>query len=81
MNICNKEFPICENENPKPVFKKDGQNIIHFKKILEKQYAEKSKASMSIKLIKHVNSLTFHLQEEETSDKLEEDLMDILENF
>ena len=36
---------------------------------------------MSRELLKQVNSLTFLVQEEETLDKLEEDLIDIIEDL
>ena len=35
---------------------------------------------MCIELLKQINSLTFHIQEEETLNKLEDILRDILEN-
>ena len=81
LNIYNEEIPIYENENPKPVFKKDEQSTIHFNTLPEKQYSERSKSPMCIESLKEINSLTFHVQEEETLDRVEEDLRDILEDL
>ena len=80
MGKSNEEFPVCENKAPESVCKNDDQNA-YFKTLPKKQYVERSKASMCRELLKQINSLTFLVQEEETLDKLEEDLRDIVEDL
>ena len=74
----NEEFPVCENKGPEPVCKNVDQSA-YFKTLPKKQYVKRSKASMCRELLKQINSLTFLVLEEETLDKLEEDLKDITE--
>ena len=80
MGKSNEEFPVCENKAPESVCKNDDQNA-YFKTLPKKQHVERSKASMCRELLKQINSLTFLVQEEETLDKLEEDLRDIVEDL
>ena len=80
MDKSNEEFPICENESPEPVCKNDDQSV-YFKTLPKKQYVKRAKASMCRELLKQINSLTFLVLEEETLDKIEEDLRDIVEDL
>ena len=75
-----EEFPVCENEDPEPVCKNDGQSV-YFKTLPKKQYVKRSKTSMCRELLKQINFLTFLVLEEETLDKLEEDLRDNVEDL
>ena len=75
----NEELPVCENEAPEPVCKNDDHNA--FKTLPKKQYLKRSKTSRCRELLKQINSLTFLVLEEETLDKLEEDLRDIVEDL
>ena len=76
----NEEFPVCENKGPEPVCKNVDQSA-YFKTLPKKQYVKRSKASMCRELLKQINSLTFLVLEEETLDKLEEDLRDVVEDL
>ena len=80
MDKSNEEFPVCENESPEPVSKNDDQSV-YFKTLPKKQYVKRAKASMCRELLKLINSLTFLVLEEETLDKLQEDLRDIMEDL
>ena len=68
--------PTCENEDPELVSK-----LAYFNALPKKQYARRSKASVCRELLNQINSLTFLVLEEETLDKLEEDLKDITEDL
>ena len=81
MNKCDEEFPIFENENPHLVCKNDHQSLLYFNALPKKQYAKRSKVLMSRELLKQLNSLTFVVLEEETLDKTEEDLRDIVKDL
>ena len=76
----NEEFPVCENEAPEPVCKNDDQNA-YFKTLPKKQHVKRSKVSMRRELLTQTNSLIFLVLEEETLEKLGEDLRDIVEDL
>ena len=80
MGKSNEQFPVCKNKAPESVCKDDGQNA-YFKTLPKKQYEKGSKASTCRELLKQINSLTFLVLEEETLDKIEEDLRDIVEDL
>ena len=79
MDKSNEELPVYENVAPEPVCKNDDHNA--FKTLPKKQYLKRSKTSMCRELPKQINSLTFLVLEEETLDKLEKDLRDIVEDL
>ena len=81
MNKCDEEFPICENENPHLVCKNDDQSLLYFNALPKSQYAKRSKVLISRELLKQLNSLTFVVLEEETLDKIEEDLGGIVKDL
>ena len=59
LDKCNKEFPICEIQDPEPVCKNDDQSLVYFNTPPKKQYAKRSNESLSRELLKQINSLTF----------------------
>ena len=81
MDKCDEEVPICENDDPEPVCKNDDQSLVYFNTLPKKQYVQISKASMCREVLTQINSLTFLVLEEETLDKLQEDLRDIVEDL